>query len=72
MTRSKLLDKWDEGLSELTEVNCYPLYSYLLAVGRTDIDFLVININGHELKVLQSLPWDKVYIHVSVKITYCR
>ncbi|XP_014289145.1 uncharacterized protein [Halyomorpha halys] len=64
MSRSKLIDKWEVGLSELMEVNCYPLYTYLLAVGRTEVDFLVININGQELKVLQSLPWDKVTIHM--------
>ena len=32
------------------KVQCFPLYSILLAVGRTSIDFFSLDVEGHELK----------------------
>lgn len=43
---------------------CFPLYSILLAVNRTRVDFFSLDIEGHELKVLQTIPWHKVDIRV--------
>ena len=45
-------------------VQCFPLYSILLAHGRTSIDFLSLDIEGHELQVLKTIPWNKVNITV--------
>ena len=64
LRNSKLISRWDNGFDELRELKCYPLYTYLLAVERTKVDFLVININGQELDVLKTLPWDEVTIYV--------
>ena len=39
---------------------CYPLYSLLLATHQTRVDFLSLDIEGAELAVLRTVPWDKV------------
>ena len=47
------------------KVECYPLYSLFLAVGITqNIDFLSLDIEGAELAVLKTIPWDKVRIEL--------
>ena len=39
-----------ENKSNTYKVQCFPLYSILLAVGRTSIDFFSLDVEGHELK----------------------
>lgn len=46
----------------VVEVQCFPLYSILLAINMTTIDFFSLDVEGDELKVLQTLPFDKVNI----------
>ena len=41
-------------------VECYPLYSLLLAMDLNTVDFLSLDIEGAELAVLRTVPWDKV------------
>lgn len=50
-------------------VQCFPLYSILLAVGVTKIDFFSLDIEGYELKILSTIPWDRieVKVHYSAK-----
>ena len=45
---------------------CFPLYSLLTAAAGADItvNYLSLDIEGAELQVLQTLPWDKVDIEV--------
>ena len=45
---------------------CFPLYSLLTAAAGEDItvNYLSLDIEGAELQVLQTLPWDKVDIEV--------
>ena len=47
---------------ERIPVQCFPLYSILLAVGRTKIDFFSLDVEGAEQTVLESIPMDKVDI----------
>ncbi|XP_046638282.1 protein Star-like [Daphnia pulicaria] len=47
---------------DLVTVQCFPFYSVLLAVGRTQIDFFSLDVEGHELKILKTIPWHKVDI----------
>nr|CAH0102185.1 unnamed protein product [Daphnia galeata] len=42
------------------KVQCFPLYSILVAVGRTEIDFLGLDVEGSEYKILKTIPWHKV------------
>jgi hypothetical protein len=41
-----------------------PLYSILQSVNRTTVDFFSLDIEGNELDVLRTLPFDKVDIKV--------
>ena len=42
------------------KVQCFPFYSILLALNRTDVDYLSLDIEGDELKVLKTIPFEKV------------
>lgn len=54
----------------LTTIQCFPLYSILLAVGQTKIDYFSLDVEGSETEVLTSIPWHKVYIKsLTVEIT---
>jgi len=46
------------------EMQCFPLYSLLLAMGNPTVNLFVLDIEGFELAVLESIPWDKVDIEV--------
>ncbi|XP_047739923.1 protein Star-like [Hyalella azteca] len=47
---------------DLSIAKCFPLYSFLLALGTTTVDFLSLDVESSEYKVLQSIPWDKLDI----------
>ncbi|XP_054257006.1 protein Star-like [Macrosteles quadrilineatus] len=44
------------------DVQCFPLYSYLLAMNITHVDYFSLDVEGDELNVLKTIPWDKVDI----------
>nr|CAH0103423.1 unnamed protein product [Daphnia galeata] len=46
----------------LVTIQCFPFYSVLLAVGQTRIDFFSLDVEGHELEILKTIPWHKVDI----------
>ncbi|CAL8128894.1 unnamed protein product [Orchesella dallaii] len=50
--------------SDPFEVQCFPLYSLLLAIGRTEVDYLSLDIEGAEYEVLKTIPFDKVSINI--------
>jgi len=57
------------GISENTEgegvtVQCIPLYSLIQAAGNPTVNLLILDIEGAELAVLRTLPWDKVDIEI--------
>ncbi|XP_045165463.2 uncharacterized protein LOC123529270 [Mercenaria mercenaria] len=45
-------------------VQCFPLYSILLALNYTTIDYLSLDVEGDERGVLETIPWDKVNIDI--------
>lgn len=45
-------------------VQCFPLYSILLALGNPRVDFMSLDIEGSELDVLKTIPFDKVHIEL--------
>lgn len=47
------------------EVQCLPVYSLLLALNRTTVDYFSLDVEGNELEVLQTIPWEKVDIKVN-------
>ena len=49
---SKIVD----GVELITAVQCFPLYSILLSVGRTQVDFFSLDVVGHELRIPKTIP----------------
>jgi hypothetical protein len=49
------------------EVHCLPFYTFYKAIGRQEIDIFVLDIEGHEVDVLLTIPFEKINIHVVIK-----
>lgn len=47
-----------------TRIKCFPLFSLLLAMNVTSVDYLSLEAAGSELQVLETLPFDRVRIEV--------
>jgi hypothetical protein len=47
------------------DVQCFPLFTYLLAMNITTVDYFSLDVEGSELQVLQTIPFDQVNIRVS-------
>lgn len=45
-------------------VKCFPLFSLLLAMNVTNIDYFSLDTSGTELQVLETVPFDRVRIEV--------
>lgn len=45
-----------------TDVQCFPFYSYLLALNIKQVDYFSLDVEGSELDVLKTIPFDKVDI----------
>ena len=45
-------------------VQCFPLYSILLAVNRTTVDYLSLDVEGHEMQIIKTIPWHKINVTV--------
>jgi len=44
----------------LIEVPCFPLETMLLAINRTHVDYFSLDVEGFELDVLKTIPFDRV------------
>ena len=61
----RMRDSIPENMRTKETVECYPLYSLLLAIGMADkVDLLSLDIEGAELAVLQAIPWARVNIEL--------
>jgi Methyltransferase FkbM domain len=56
------------GVIKEVQVHCVPFFSIYKAIGREEIDLFVLDIEGHEVEVLHTIPWDKVNILVKFVI----
>ena len=56
--------------SNMLTLQCFPLYSILLAIGQTRVDFFSLDVEGHELRILKTIPWHKVDIKVLFNNNY--
>jgi hypothetical protein len=52
------------GVNKSIDVDCYPLFNILQAVNLTALDALILDVEGAELGILQTIPWDYVDIKV--------
>jgi len=61
-------DKWrkaeDKEIKDSITTQCFPFYSILLAVGNPTVHYFSLDVEGVELDILRSIPWDKVDIKV--------
>lgn len=45
---------------------CFPLYTMLLALNRTTVDYFSLDVEGYELHVLKTIPFDEIDIQVKL------
>jgi hypothetical protein len=58
-----------KGSRKTIQKQCFPLYSLLLALGNPTVDYLSLDVEGTELGILKTIPWDKVInFHILI---YC-
>lgn len=62
---SVLSDNIIKEKSSIVNVQCFPLYTYLLALNITVIDYFSLDVEGSELNVLKTIPFDKINIKVN-------
>ena len=43
---------------------CFPFHTIMLALNRTKIDYLSLDVEGWELPILKTIPYDKIDISV--------
>jgi len=49
-------------------VDCFPVFSVLAALNVTTVDYVSLDVEGAELKVLENIPFDSVNIKVRIFI----
>jgi len=49
--------------------HCMPFASIMYAFNRTSIDLFSLDVEGHELDILKTIPWDKIDIK-AIKLQY--
>lgn len=60
-----VFDEFGKEKSLTVNVQCFPLYTYLMALNVTIIDYFSLDVEGSELNVLKTIPFDKIDIKVS-------
>lgn len=43
---------------------CFPVETLLLALNRTHVDYFSLDVEGLEMEILESIPWDRLNIMV--------
>ena len=64
MGQGKVVHEGKEENPLIHETVCFPLYSILLAMNRTQVDYLSLDVEGLELPILKTIPFDKLQIKV--------
>ena len=54
----------DSSTGNMIQIQSFPLYSVLKAIGVDTVDYFSLDIEGPELEVLKTIPWDKIRINV--------
>ena len=52
------------GEKHISKALCLPFFPILNAIGNPTVDYFSLDIEGSELPILQSIPWEKVRIKV--------
>ena len=59
--RSGLIPSKQYHATQVVMVQCIPLYTVMLALGRKSIDFFSLDVEGSEIEILQTLPPDVIF-----------
>ena len=65
-----LTPAWYKQEIKTFKVDCYPLIDILEAADLTQLDLLSLDVQGADLKILQTLPWNDVEIKVASELLY--
>lgn len=52
------------GYGRESKLQCFPLYSILLAVGRTEVDYFSLDVEGLDHLVIKTIPFNKINVKV--------
>ncbi len=52
-------------------VPCFPLESILLAINQTHVDYFSLDVEGYELPILKTIPFDRIQID-TLSVEYVR
>ena len=63
LSKKDIEENWDHGI-DISEVQCFPLVSLLLAANLTSVDYFSLDVEGQEFNVLKSIPFDRMNIKV--------
>lgn len=50
-------------------VECFPVFSLLSALNITRVDYLSLDVEGAELRVLENIPFERLDIRVRLGVT---
>ena len=53
-----------DGKEMIHKVYCFPFYSMMLALNITHIDYFSLDVEGLELEILKTIPFDKLDISI--------
>uniref|UniRef100_A0A8D8RJD1 Protein Star n=1 Tax=Cacopsylla melanoneura TaxID=428564 RepID=A0A8D8RJD1_9HEMI len=66
-------DESEDLSKRYVDVQCFPLVTYLLAMNITTVDYFSLDVEGSELQVLQTIPFDQFNIRtLSVEWTHVK
>ncbi len=68
LSHRNVLTYWNKkrhlGHPDPINVQCFTLYSLLLALNRLEVTYLALDVEGNELDILSTIPFGKVIIHI--------
>lgn len=62
--QSNIIDEDTETGSFYSRVKCFPLFTIMLAVNKTNIDVLSLGCNKQDMNILETVPFEKVNIKI--------
>ena len=63
-SHSQWVENYTNSTYKTITAQCFTLHSLLLAVGQTEVDYFSLDVEGPELEILQTIPFDKIRIKV--------
>ena len=68
-SHSQWVEDYTNSTYKTITAQCFTLHSLLLAAGQTEVDYFSLDVEGPELEILQTIPFDKISIKV-ISVVY--